>query len=250
MVTVIRALNWPMVRSSDSQSGPLARVIIANTRRAASWQSWTSLACGVGLGSGSSGGRRSQPIPFANHIDSTKAIGWRQPAARAPARREGRRCRIMESSLMNASSPTSSWARLAAVAVWAIAFALVEAMVVVYLRRLFGLQDRLLFTPGAFHYPRAYLGYEQAREAATMVMLLGVGYLAGRAPALAVVARHARPVVPHPRRVVGAGLATGARVARIRRRRSADPGQDAARLSAPRLGTLPAAVLAGAGGRL
>src|SRR5665647_1214847 len=27
---------------------------------------------------------------------------------------------------------------------------------------------------------RAYLGYEQAREAATMVMLLGVGYLAGR----------------------------------------------------------------------
>src|SRR5450759_1338716 len=160
MVTVIMALNWPMVRSSDSQSGPLARVIIANTRRAASWQSWTSLACGVGLGSGSSGGRRSQPIPFANHIDSTKAIGWRQPVARAPARREGRRCRIMESSLMNASSPTSSWARLAAVAVWAIAFALVEAMVV--------------------DYPRAYLGYEQAREAATMVMLLGVGYLAGR----------------------------------------------------------------------
>ena len=81
---------------------------------------------------------------------------------------------------MNASSPTSSWARLAAVAVWAIAFALVEAMVVVYLRRLFDLQDRLLFAPGAFHYPRAYLGYEQAREAATMVMLLGVGYLAGR----------------------------------------------------------------------
>ena len=81
---------------------------------------------------------------------------------------------------MNASSPTSPWARLAVVAVWAIAFALVEAMVVVYLRRLFGLQYRLLFTPGDFHYPRAYLGYEQAREAATMVMLLGVGYLAGR----------------------------------------------------------------------
>ena len=81
---------------------------------------------------------------------------------------------------MNASSPTSPWTRLAVVAVWAIAFALVEAMVVVYLRRLFGLQYRLTFTPGDFHYPRAYLGYEQAREAATMVMLLGVGYLAGR----------------------------------------------------------------------
>ena len=70
--------------------------------------------------------------------------------------------------------------RLAVVAVWAVAFALVEAMVVVYLRRLFGLQYRLPFTPGDFHYPRAYLGYEQAREAATMIMLLGVGYLAGR----------------------------------------------------------------------
>lgn len=81
---------------------------------------------------------------------------------------------------MNASSPTSPWARLAVVAVWAIAFALVEAMVVVYLRKLFGLQYRLTYTPGAFHYPRAYLGYEQAREAATLVMLLGVGYLAGR----------------------------------------------------------------------
>ena len=81
---------------------------------------------------------------------------------------------------MNASPPTSPWGRLAAVAVWAIAFAFVEAMVVFYLRRLFGLQYRLTFTPAHFHYPRAYLGYEQAREAATMVMLLGVGYLAGR----------------------------------------------------------------------
>ena len=81
---------------------------------------------------------------------------------------------------MTASSPTSPWTRLAAVAVWAIAFALVEAMVVVYLRKLFGLQYRLTYTPGYFHYPRAYLGYEQAREAATMVMLLGVGYLAWR----------------------------------------------------------------------
>ena len=81
---------------------------------------------------------------------------------------------------MTASSPTSPWTRLAVVAVWAIAFALVEAMVVVYLRKLICLQYRLTYAPGAFSYPRAYLGYEQAREAANMVMLLAVGYLAGR----------------------------------------------------------------------
>ena len=81
---------------------------------------------------------------------------------------------------MRPASAKNPWTRLAVVAVWAIAFALVEAMVVVYLRKLFGLQYRLTYTPGAFHYPRAYLGYEQAREAATMVMLLAAGYLAGR----------------------------------------------------------------------
>jgi hypothetical protein len=63
---------------------------------------------------------------------------------------------------------------------FAVAFALVEAMVVVYLRRLFGLQYALDFTPRDFHFPRAYLGHEQAREAATMVMLLAVGFIAGR----------------------------------------------------------------------
>ena len=81
---------------------------------------------------------------------------------------------------MSHSSAKSPWIRLAVVAAWAIAFALVEAMVVVYLRKLFGLQYVLTFVPRDFHYPRAYLGYEQAREAATMVMLLAVGYLAGR----------------------------------------------------------------------
>jgi hypothetical protein len=63
---------------------------------------------------------------------------------------------------------------------FAVAFALVEAMVVVYLRKLFGLQYALDFTPRDFHFPRAYLGHEQAREAATMVMLLAVGFIAGR----------------------------------------------------------------------
>ena len=81
---------------------------------------------------------------------------------------------------MSTASAKSPWVRLVVVAVWAVAFALVEAMVVVYLRRIFALQFHLAYHVGAFHFPHAYLHYEQAREAATMVMLLAVGYLAGR----------------------------------------------------------------------
>ena len=81
---------------------------------------------------------------------------------------------------MSAPADGSSWIRLAAVAVWAVAFAFVEAMVVYYLRKLFALQYDLRFAPADFHFPRAYLPYERAREAATMVMLLAVGYVAGR----------------------------------------------------------------------
>jgi hypothetical protein len=69
---------------------------------------------------------------------------------------------------------------LAVVAAWAVAFALVEAMVVVYLRKLLTVQYGLDFTPADFHFPGAYLKYEQAREAATMVMLIAVGFLSGR----------------------------------------------------------------------
>jgi hypothetical protein len=82
--------------------------------------------------------------------------------------------------LSGARTSRSSWIRLAVVAAWAIAFALVEAMVVFYLRKLFALQYGLDFTAVDFHYPRDYLVYEQAREAATMVMLLAIGYLVGR----------------------------------------------------------------------
>ena len=81
---------------------------------------------------------------------------------------------------MNAASDKSPWVRLVVVAAWAVAFAFVEAMVVFYLRRLFALQYDLRFTPAGFHFPRAYLPYERAREVATMVMLLAVGFLAGR----------------------------------------------------------------------
>ncbi len=81
---------------------------------------------------------------------------------------------------MSTSSTKSWWVRLAVVGVWAVAFALVEAMIVVYLRRILALQFHLVYHAGEFHFPHAYLRYEQAREAATMVMLLAVGCLAGR----------------------------------------------------------------------
>ena len=75
---------------------------------------------------------------------------------------------------------SSPWTRLAAVAIYAAAMAVVEAMVVYYLRRLFALQYAAVFTPGRFSFPHAYLRHEQIREAATIVMLLAVAWLAGR----------------------------------------------------------------------
>jgi len=75
---------------------------------------------------------------------------------------------------------TSPWVRLAAVAVWAAAFAVVEAMVVYYLRKLFALQFGSTYADRIVGFPPAYLRHEQVREAATIVMLLAVGYLAGR----------------------------------------------------------------------
>jgi hypothetical protein len=81
---------------------------------------------------------------------------------------------------VSAAASKSPWPRLVGVFVFAAAFAVVEAMVVVYLRKLFGLQYALEYTPKRLHFPSAYMSYEQAREAATMIMLLAVGFLAGR----------------------------------------------------------------------
>jgi len=81
---------------------------------------------------------------------------------------------------MSAVPTTSPWPRLVAVAVFAIAFAVVEAMVVYYLRKLFALQYSAVFTEHRFSFPPAYLAHERAREAATIVMLLAVAWLAGR----------------------------------------------------------------------
>ncbi len=80
---------------------------------------------------------------------------------------------------MNVLANRRLWIRLAVVAVWAIAFALVEAMVVYYLRKLFALQYGLSFSQPDFHFPPEYLPYERAREAATIVMLLAIGYVVG-----------------------------------------------------------------------
>jgi hypothetical protein len=77
---------------------------------------------------------------------------------------------------------SSRWTRLVVVAIYAAAMAIVEAMVVYYLRRLFALQYAAVFAPGRFVFPHAYLRHEQIREAATIVMLLAVACLAGRGP--------------------------------------------------------------------
>lgn len=73
-----------------------------------------------------------------------------------------------------------NFVQLIAVALWAAAFAFVEAAVVVYLRK--------LFYPGGFEFPlkprmiESILGVEIAREAATMAMLALVAWLGDRRP--------------------------------------------------------------------
>jgi len=72
-------------------------------------------------------------------------------------------------------TPDSTWVRLAVVAVFAVAMAVCEAVTVFYLERLLGAGPRV---PG-FHFPEQHLTIERSREAATLVMLVAVGYLAG-----------------------------------------------------------------------
>lgn len=70
-----------------------------------------------------------------------------------------------------------SFRRLPAVAVYAIAMAYVEAAVVVYLREVHGIEDIVRDLPERTDRLTAI---EVGREAATMVMLLAVGWIAGR----------------------------------------------------------------------
>src|SRR6266540_4205903 len=67
--------------------------------------------------------------------------------------------------------------KLGWVAVYALAMAYVEAATVVYLRRVFGVVD--LVQDVASYDPRL-ASIEIGREAATLVMLLSVGFAAGR----------------------------------------------------------------------
>ena len=123
----------------------------------------------------------ARPARHGAPVRERRAIGGRiMVPAMGGQPRSGSSGGADEASARRAATVAFPWARLAAVAVWAAAFAVVEAMVVYYLRRLFGLQYALQYAPADFHFPRAYLSYEQAREAATMVMLLAAGYLAGR----------------------------------------------------------------------
>lgn len=70
--------------------------------------------------------------------------------------------------------------RWIAVVLYAIAMALVEAAVVTYLRVFLGRVDPHQYQP--LDVPSWLLSTEMAREAATMVMLVAVGWLAGRTP--------------------------------------------------------------------
>lgn len=67
--------------------------------------------------------------------------------------------------------------KLALVAAFAIAMANVEAAVVAYLREVYGIEDLVRDLPREFD---RLVAIELSREAATMVMLLMVGLLAGR----------------------------------------------------------------------
>ena len=70
-----------------------------------------------------------------------------------------------------------SFRKLPLVAVFAIAMAYVEAAVVSYLREMYGIEDLVRDLPEAAD---RFTGIEIGREAATMVMLLAVGSIAGR----------------------------------------------------------------------
>jgi hypothetical protein len=77
-------------------------------------------------------------------------------------------------------SDWSPWTRFTGVVVFAAAMAHVEGVVVYYLRKLLVVQPWQLVTAKHLEFPHQYLRVEQRREMATIVMLLAVGYLAGR----------------------------------------------------------------------
>ena len=84
----------------------------------------------------------------------------------------------MSGSRANHFAPRASWIQVLGVCVFAAAMAFVEAMAVRYLRDAVGLGEWQKVLDGRRSLPATYVLLEQAREAATMVMLAAVGYLA------------------------------------------------------------------------
>jgi hypothetical protein len=69
--------------------------------------------------------------------------------------------------------------RLSLLAVFGIAMAHLEGVVVVYLRKALGLLDSESNKESVDKFPKRYLYIEMTREAATIIMLLAIAYLAG-----------------------------------------------------------------------
>lgn len=84
----------------------------------------------------------------------------------------------MSRSRTTPSAPRAPWTQALGVCVFAVAMAFVEAMAVRYLRDAIGLGEWQKVLDGKRSLPDTYVRLEQAREAATMVMLATVGYLA------------------------------------------------------------------------
>jgi hypothetical protein len=69
--------------------------------------------------------------------------------------------------------------KLSLLAVFGIAMAHLEGVVVVYLRKALGIVDSESNKESVDKFPKRYLYIEMTREAATIIMLLAIAYLAG-----------------------------------------------------------------------
>ena len=70
-------------------------------------------------------------------------------------------------------------AKLLLLAIFGIAMAHLEGVVVVYLRKALGMLDSESNKESVEKFPRRYLNIEMTREAATIIMLVVIAYLTG-----------------------------------------------------------------------
>jgi len=73
----------------------------------------------------------------------------------------------------------TSLVRLSLLAIFGIAMAHLEGVVVVYLRKALGMLDLESNKESVDKFPKRYLNIEMTREAATIIMLVAIAYLAG-----------------------------------------------------------------------